>query len=195
MRSRVIQSETSSSQTHIPVVDLASAPRPRPQRRLLGVLARLPFTLAVGGLVLVLGVVTGALWNPLVERPLLDGVAYGLPALQEGRWWTPLTGLFFAQTPAQYVATLGTFLLLCGFAELRLGTRRVIPVALGTQLAGTLGAAALLAAGSGHGWAWADATAQVRDVGFSAGALGAAAAASAALVAPWRGRLRAGLLG
>src|SRR5690349_14402237 len=165
MRSRVIQGETSSTQAHVPVVDLANAARPRPEHPLLRVLAQVPFTLAVGGLVLLLGVVTGALWNPLVGRPLLDDVAYGLPALQEGRWWTPLTGLFFAQAPAQYVATLGSFLVLCGFAEFRLGTRRVIPVALGTQLAATLGAAALLAAGSGHGWAWADATAQVRDLG------------------------------
>jgi hypothetical protein len=208
MKSKVIQGENPSGpvkghEEQVPVVELGvrgsdargAGVDVTPRRRVLGLLAAVPFTLSVGGLMLALGVVTGALWRPLVQRPLLDGVAFGLPALREGRWWTPLTGLFFAQTPAQYLPTLGGFLLLCGFAELRLGTRRVVPAALVTQLAGVLGAAALLAVSSGHGSAWADATALVRDVGFSAGALGAAAAASATLPAPWRGRVRAVLLG
>ena len=37
--------------------------------------------------------------------------------------------------------TLGTFVLLCGFAEYRMGTRRAAATAVVTQLAGVLGAA------------------------------------------------------
>src|SRR5436190_1300409 len=73
---------------------------------------RIPFTLAVVALMLVAGVVTGALWWPLPGSPWWGRVAYGLPALEAGRWWTPLTGVFFASTPLQYVAVAGGFLVL-----------------------------------------------------------------------------------
>jgi hypothetical protein len=94
----------------------------------------------------------------------------------------------------QYVPVAGGFLVLVGFAELLLQTRRTAVVTVGAQLAGVLGTAALLWATRGHGWPWADRTSVELDVGFSAGALGAAAAATVALRTPWRGRLRAALL-
>ncbi len=143
---------------------------------------------------LVLGIVTGTLWSALSGRPLLDVVAYGLPALQDGRWWTPVTGAFFALNPLEYIPVVGGFLLLAGFAELRLGTRRAAMVTVALQLGAVLAASAFFALTSGHGWPWADEMALQLDVGFSAGALGVAAAASATLGSPWRGRLRAVLL-
>src|SRR3954468_3406566 len=154
---------------------------------------KIPFTLSVAVLTLLAGVAAASLWRPLRGQSLMDVVAYGLPALSEGRWWSPAPGVLFAQTPLQYVPTLGSFVLLCGFAEYRMGTRRAAGTAVVTQLAGVLGAAALLAIVSGHGWLWADQTALTRDVGFSAGALGAASAATATLSAPWRGRARIAL--
>ncbi len=151
---------------------------------------RVPFSLAVVATMLVLGLVTQSLWSPLRDRALLDAVAYGLPAFQAGRWWTPVSGAFFALVPVQYLPVAGGALLLLGWSELRLGTRRVAVAALAGHLAGVLGAALLLLLLSQTTWAWADRTATVLDVGFSAGALGAVAAASATLVPPWRGRLR-----
>src|SRR3954465_11805700 len=153
---------------------------------------RIPFTLSVALLTLLAGLPTTALWRPRRTQPLMDGVAYGLPALSEGRWWTPATGVLFAQTPLQYLATLGSFVILCGFAEYRLGTLRAIVTATGAQRAGVLGAAAILAVAQGHGWLWADRTALVRDLGFSAGALGAASAANATPAPPLRGRAPGG---
>ena len=41
----------------------------------------------------------GACGSPFAENPLFDVVAYGLPALREGRWWTPITGTFFVDQP------------------------------------------------------------------------------------------------
>ncbi len=154
---------------------------------------KIPFTLSVAVLTLLAGLASTSLWRPLRNQSLLDAVAYGVPAFSAGRWWTPATGVLFAQTPLQYVPTLGSFVLLCGFAEYRMGTRRAAGTAVVTQLAGVLGAAALLVIVSGHGWLWADQTALTRDVGFSAGALGAASAATATLSAPWRGRTRIAL--
>ncbi len=161
---------------------IASAPR------------RIPFTLAVIAVMLIAAVVTGALWSPLSGSAWWGRIAYGLPALETGRWWTPPTGSFFASIPVQYVPVAGGFLVLVGFAELLLRTRRTVLVVTATQLAGVLGTAAILWITRGHGWPWADRTSVELDVGFSAGALGAAAAATAALRTPWRGRLRAGLL-
>ncbi|WP_207555781.1 bifunctional lysylphosphatidylglycerol flippase/synthetase MprF [Intrasporangium flavum] len=152
---------------------------------------RVPFTLGVVALMLVLGVATQTLWSPLRERPLLDVVAYGLPALEAGRWWTPVTGAFFALVPAQYLPVAGGALVLLGWSELRLGTRGAALAATTCHLAGVLGASVLLWPLARTTWSWAHTTAAVLDVGFSAGALGAVAAASATLRPPWRGRLRA----
>jgi lysylphosphatidylglycerol synthetase-like protein (DUF2156 family) len=154
------------------------------------VVRAVPFTIGVVGLMLVLGIGTGTLWDPLADRDLLDTVAYGLPALQDGRWWTPLTGAFFALTPAQYLPVAGGAALLLGWSEWRLGTRRVAIAAVASHLVGVLVAALLLLPLSGTGWAWAQRTAEVLDAGFSTGVLGAFAAASVTLRPPWRGRVR-----
>ncbi|MBW8730476.1 MAG: DUF2156 domain-containing protein, partial [Terrabacter sp.] len=140
---------------------------------------------------LVLALATGTLWNALEDRDLVDQVAYGLPAHQDGRWWTPVTGAFFALTPGQYLPVAGGALLMVGWSEWRLGTRRVAVAATSTHLAGVLLASLFLLVVDGTGWEWAARLATELDAGFSAGALGAVAAASATLTPPWRGRLRA----
>ena len=159
--------------------------------RALALARRLPFTLAVVGTMLLVGVATGTLWSALEDRDLLHHVAYGLPALQDGRWWTPVTGAFFALTPAQYLPVAGGALLMVGWSEWRLGTRRVAVAATTTHLAGVLLASLFLLVVGDTGWEWAARLAAELDAGFSAGALGAVAAASATLTPPWRGRLRA----
>ena len=159
--------------------------------RALAFARRLPFTLAVVGTMLLVGVATSTLWSALEDRDLLHHVAYGLPALQDGRWWTPVTGAFFALTPAQYLPVAGGALLMVGWSEWRLGTRRVAVAATTTHLAGVLLASLFLLVVGDTGWEWAARLAAELDAGFSAGALGAVAAASATLTPPWRGRLRA----
>ena len=161
-------------------------------RAVLGVLRGVPFTIAVVVVMLVLGISTRTLWDPLVDRDLMAVVAYGLPAFQAGRWYTVVTGALFALTPAQYLAVTGGFALLVGWSEWRLGTKRAALATVGAQAAGILGAAGFLAlvGGTSSGWSWAARVADDLDVGFSAGALGAVAAASVTLLPPWRGRLR-----
>jgi lysylphosphatidylglycerol synthetase-like protein (DUF2156 family) len=149
-----------------------------------------PFTIGVVALMVALGIVTMTLWDPLEDRSLRDTVAYGLPAFQDGRWWTPATGAFFALTPAQYLPVVGGAAVLLGWSEWRLGTRRVAIAAVSSHLVGVLGAAMVLLPLSATGWGWAERTATMLDTGFSAGVLGAAAAASVTLLPPWRGRVR-----
>ena len=158
--------------------------------RVAAIARRIPFTLTVVVVMLVVAVAAGTLWSPANEKPWFDQIAYGLPSFEAGRWYTVVTGVFVALVPLQYLPVAGGFLLLVGFAETRLGTARTALVTVAAQVAGVLGAALFLHLVSGHGWLWADRTAEVLDVGFSAGAMGAAAAASAGLRVPWRGRLR-----
>ncbi|MGW8566493.1 bifunctional lysylphosphatidylglycerol flippase/synthetase MprF [Isoptericola sp. NPDC055881] len=150
---------------------------------------RIPFTLAVVGTMLVLGVVTGALWSPFAEHPWFDDVAFGAPALADGRWWTPVTGSFFALSPWEYLPVAGVFLLLVGWAEHRLGTRRAALAACTCQVVGVVGTSLLLALLARTGWAWAVRVGGELDVGFSAGVVGAATVTALSLPAPWRTRV------
>ncbi|WP_374969579.1 bifunctional lysylphosphatidylglycerol flippase/synthetase MprF [Terrabacter sp. BE26] len=151
---------------------------------------RLPLTSALVVLVLTLSVVSRALWDPLVGRPLHASVTYGLPALEDGTWWTVFVGAFFAVKPYQYVPILLGLVAFGGFAEWRLGTRRTAIALLSCHVVAVLGTAALLWLTRQHGYVWTTTLARVRDAGPSAAFLGAAAAASVTLTPPWRGRLR-----
>ncbi|MFD6133988.1 bifunctional lysylphosphatidylglycerol flippase/synthetase MprF [Isoptericola sp. NPDC060257] len=171
----------------------AAAPPPTASTTpgLLRTARRVPFTLGVVALMLVLGVVTGALWSPFEDHPWFDVVAFGAPAFADGRWWTPVTGSLFALEPWEYVAVAGVFLLLVGWTELHLGTRRAVVTAVTCQLVGVVGTAGSLALLARTGWDWAERLAQVLDVGFSAGVVGAVTVTALSLAPPWRFRLSA----
>jgi len=154
---------------------------------------RLPFTSAVVLVMIVLALVTGSFWRAAEDAAWYPSVAYGVPSLEAGRWWTLLSGPFFAVVPVFYVAMTGSFAVLVGWAEWRLGTRLATITAVVGQLVGILTALGFLFLVRGHGWAWADRTAELLDVGFSAGSLAAAAVTSAVLRPPWRLRLRLAL--
>ncbi|MGO4600163.1 bifunctional lysylphosphatidylglycerol flippase/synthetase MprF [Terrabacter sp. 2RAF25] len=166
------------------------APTAAGRRSVADIARRVPFTVVAVGTMLVLGVLTSSLWQSLQDRSLFQAVAYGLPALEQGRVWTPVTGAFFALVPAQYLPVAGGALVLLGWSEWRLGTRRTVVAAIGCHLVGVLGASLFLLAFRTVGWDWAQRLSKTLDVGLSAGALGAVAAASATLTPPWRGRLR-----
>ncbi|PPK64997.1 DUF2156 domain-containing protein [Actinokineospora auranticolor] len=154
---------------------------------------RVPFTSAVVLAMLVLAVATGALWDAAEDRAAYPFVAYGVPSMEAGRWWTMLTGPFFAVVPWYYLPMVGSFALLAGFAEWQLGTRRAMAVTIGGQFASVCVATVFLALCRDSGWEWAERLGGTLDVGFSGGALAAVAVASGTLRAPWRLRLRAGL--
>jgi lysylphosphatidylglycerol synthetase-like protein (DUF2156 family) len=179
------------------MTEAASAAEPAAGGRIRGTVAvlrqRLPFTSGVTLAMLVLAVATGALWNAAEDRAAFPFVAYGLPSLEEGRWWTMLTGPFFAVVPLYYLPMVGSFALFAGFAEWKLGTRRAMAVTIGGQFASVLVATQFLALCRNSGWLWAERVAGSLDVGFSGGALVAVAVASATLRPPWALRLRAGL--
>lgn len=158
-------------------------------------LRRVPFTASVVLLIVVLAIATGTAWSPLERSDWYADVGFGPPALQDGRWWTVVTGSLFALQPLQYPVVLVFFALPVGLCEWRLGTRRTAAVVTIGQVLGVVLGGLLVIALSHTGWGWAQRTATDLDVGFSAGALAAATVVSADLRRPWRGRLRLAVFG
>ena len=150
-------------------------------------LRRYPFT-SLGLLVIVtLGVLFGTFVTEVVDHPLGDRIAYGVPAFQDGRWWSVFTGVPFAITPLCYVAVLASFAAFVGFLEHRVGTVRAVAVWAIGHVAGVFGAVGLVdLTGS--------ALVSAVDVGPSGGAMAAAAVATATLTPRWRLWTRAGLV-
>jgi hypothetical protein len=151
---------------------------------------RVPFTSAVVLAMVVLSVASRALWVPIESLPVFRYVGFGLPAFDDGRWYTLAFGAFFALIPVYYLFVAGGFALLVGFSEFRLGTPRTILVTVGGHLVGVMGAAAVLAIGRGTTWPWAARIGAMTDVGFSAGMLAAVCVASVTLSTPWGLRIR-----
>ncbi|GAA1834355.1 DUF2156 domain-containing protein [Pseudonocardia ailaonensis] len=155
---------------------------------------RIPFTLSVLVATLLVGMFTRAIWEPVWRRDWFPQIAYGVPALREGKIWTVLTGWFFSLTPGQYATGLIMFALIVGACEIRMGTRVVAVAAIAGQIGGVLLASLLVWALSATPWPWAEHLATVRDVGFTTGTLCVLAVTTAALRSPWRLRVRAVLI-
>ena len=155
--------------------------------------SRIPFTVTVVVLMLVAGLVGRTIWRPLWREGWFPAVAYGVPAVREGRVWTLLTGPFFAITPGQFVSGVLLFAIIVGACEIRMGTRVTAVTAIAGQVGGVLVASLLVWALSNTPWTWAVDLATVRDAGFTTGTVTVLAVTTAALRSPWRLRVRAAL--
>ncbi|KQR92104.1 MAG: DUF2156 domain-containing protein [Microbacterium ginsengisoli] len=162
----------------------AAAPTRHP---VITVVARIPATLITLGLVLVAGLVSAALWFPLRENHAWRYLAYGLPSLLEGHWWTPLTGALLVHSPILYPVVIVSF---AGMAYLefhrgwKVATRYFVIGQIGTVLVAAL-IVWLLAM---TGWPWAVAQSHHLDVGPSGGTMACIAAAVGLFRPPWRVR-------
>lgn len=155
-------------------------------------LRRHPLTVTVVLVMLTMGVLTGTLWavHPS-DTGLLAELSYGLPSLEQGKWWTLLTGAMILPRPEFYLLVCTLIAIGLGRYETRVGVARAAVALIGTQLIGTAGAALLLWPWQGSSWPWAATLAGQVDLGLSAGALGVAGAATVLLSDTWRRRARA----
>lgn len=159
---------------------------------ILRVARHLPATLITVLAVLVIGVLSQGLWEPFDESSGMDIWAYGLPALEAGRWWTPVTGTFFVAEPWLFVPTIIGFIGM-GALEYARGTRVVLAYFWIGQIVAVLATSLLLAALSVFsGWEWVQDTGATLDVGASGGTFACIAAVIGLLASPWR--LRAWLV-
>lgn len=157
------------------------------------VAVRLPFTIGLWCLILIVGVATGSLWGSASDKTWYADVAYGVPSFGDHRWWTLLSSGAVETSPGIYVVSLIAVAAGIGWAEWRLGTARVFAVAVGGFVVVELICAFLLwllTRGS-LSWAWADQVADARTVGAMTMVICAVAVATATLRSPWRLRLRA----
>jgi len=151
-------------------------------------LRRYPFTAGGLAVLVVFGGLFGTFVTQVLDQPWGARISYGLPAFEDGRWWSVFTGVPFAITPLCYVAVLASFAGFVGFAEHRLGTARTAAVWVAGHVAGVFGAVLLVSMTD-------SALVSALDVGPSGGAMAAAAVLTATLRP--RGRLlaRVGLVG
>ncbi|MCZ4302310.1 bifunctional lysylphosphatidylglycerol flippase/synthetase MprF [Microbacterium oxydans] len=148
---------------------------------------RIPATLTMVVLILAVGVIWRGLWTPFEDSDLFPTVAYGLPNLAEGKWWTPLTGTFFVNQPWVYVFTIAGFWGMA-YLEFRRGTRVAVAYYAVGQLFAIFATALVLLVLSSFPWAWATTQAQALDVGASGGTMACIAAAVGLFRPPWRVR-------
>ncbi|MGN8553251.1 UNVERIFIED_CONTAM: DUF2156 domain-containing protein [Microbacterium sp. SLM126] len=160
---------------------------PRSRHPFLSALARIPATLALIAALLTIGVIWGGLWSPFAENPLFESVAYGLPALAEGRWWTPVTGTFFVDHPIVYPFVIASFAGLA-FLEHRRGSVVALAYFAIGQLFAIFASALFLWLTAMLPWPWAQVEATMLDVGPSGGTMAGIAAAVGLLASPWRVR-------
>ena len=172
---------------------MTNAPATRPRPGILRLLGRIPGTLTFLAIALVCGILTQALWEPFTKSPLWDTLAYGLPALDEGRWWTPITGTFLNNAPWVYIInTIALWGMAC--LEYMRGWRVAMLYYWIGQLFAIFAAALLLWALAFTGWEWAVTESQLLDVGWSGGAFACMAAAVGRFRSPWRVRAWLALL-
>jgi len=160
------------------------SPSPHP---VMAVVRRIPATLTMVLLIIAVGVVWSGLWAPFEDTALFQTVAYGLPNLADGKWWTPLTGTFFVNQPWVYLFTIAGFWGM-GYLEFRRGSRVALAYYWLGQLFAIFATALLLYVLSQFPWAWAAEQAQALDVGASGGTMACIAAAVGLFRPPWRVR-------
>ncbi|MBT2496976.1 DUF2156 domain-containing protein [Microbacterium sp. ISL-59] len=160
------------------------SPTPHPA---IAVVRRIPATLIMVLLILIVGLIWNGLWAPFEDTKLFQTVAYGLPNLVDGKWWTPLTGTFFVNQPWVYVFTIAGFWGMA-YLEFRRGSRVALAYYWIGQLFAIFATALLLLVLSQFPWAWATTQAQALDVGASGGTMACIAAAVGLFRPPWRVR-------
>ncbi|TQL54281.1 rhomboid family intramembrane serine protease [Subtercola boreus] len=151
---------------------------------------RTPFTASLLGLFLVAAVATGALWDPIIQRSWYPDIAYGVPSTLDGRWWTVITGTFFARLPIHYAILVVGLLVGVGWAERTFGTFRAFGIFAGGQIVAVVGTSFFLLSARSFDSDWASALTTNYDVGPSGGIFACLAAVLVTLRAPWRLRAR-----
>lgn len=158
----------------------------------LTVVRRLPFTVALAAALLIVGATTGSLWGRASDKSWYREVAFGLPSLREGRWWTPVSSAFVEPGPWLYLLALVAIIIGMGWAEWQLGTVKAVLVGVGGHLIASLLSVLLvwLLSSGVTSWRWAEQLADSRAAGVGALVVSAVAVASATVRSPWRLRVR-----
>ena len=156
--------------------------------------SRSPVTLALVVILWIVGAVTGSLLDGPSED-LQGSIAAGVPAFQDGAWWTPLTSAFFAGDLITYVGVTILLLIVGSLCERRWGSVRMLWMTLLVQIVGVgLGVGVVALANALFDWQWAEYLAIDYAVGATPLIAGLLMTYSAGRSALWRRRIRIGVL-
>ncbi|TLM85132.1 bifunctional lysylphosphatidylglycerol flippase/synthetase MprF [Pseudarthrobacter sp. NamE5] len=183
-----------SAERQVRTIALAWSTVGRPAlRQATGELKSTPFTLAVLGVFLAAGAVTGSfLAGPPQHLLGLAGVSG--PGLRDGNWWSLFTSMFFATNPLAYLTASLMIVLLLGLAERKLGTRAAAALLLGGQFAAVTLFLLVTQLAVYLGDGWLDRMTDDVLIGPYAPLLTAGLAGSARLSVLWQRRLRTAVL-
>ncbi len=151
--------------------------------------SRQPVALAYALTLLLSALFTGPINGPGKSVRMLLGTGYQ-PVVEDGRWWTPLTSVFFVDNGAElFLALLGSIFLL-GYAERLMGTGRTLVVFLGSAVLGAVGGILLQSAGVAGGELWSRGVSDLFALDPFTPIAGAIMAASFYAGPLWRRRIR-----
>ncbi|MFD9906576.1 phosphatidylglycerol lysyltransferase domain-containing protein [Streptomyces sp. NPDC059063] len=150
---------------------------------------RAPVTVFLVVALWAVGLFTGSLGGG-PEDALLDDVGVGVPALADGRWWTPLTSALWCSGIGNYIGSTLLLLLIGSAAEARMGSVRTAVVLVLGQVLGSLLGTGVVKIGelAGEDWLAELASDLAATPGIAACAVGAFL--SFRLSALWRRRLQ-----
>lgn len=158
-------------------------------RPLRALLRSSPTTVGITVVLVLASTLAGTLTGP-ASAETASWWAAGVSTTLGGRPWTAVTALLVASDPLQLLLDVVLVLVLLAVAERRLGSVRTLVAFLLTGAVGTTAGALLQSAGSAAGEWWASDTVGDHTFDPLIGAVGALIAATAAMGALWRRRLR-----
>ncbi|MET8685703.1 DUF2156 domain-containing protein [Streptomyces sp. NPDC004732] len=154
---------------------------------------RAPVTVFVVVALWAVGAFTGSLGSG-PSGTLLSDIGVGVPALTDGRWWTPLTSVLWCPGIGNYIGSTLLLLLLGSAAEQRMGSLRTAVVLFLGQVLGSLLGTGIVKLGALAGEDWLDDLSRNLTATPGIGACAVGAFLSYRLDALWRRRLQLGLI-
>jgi lysylphosphatidylglycerol synthetase-like protein (DUF2156 family) len=156
-------------------------------------LRRVPVTLGFVVILIVAAATTGIVNGP--NSATLAVVSTGFRQLiLAGRWWTPVTSVFFVQSLGQLLFVLLAAAVCIGLAELRIGSLRTLAIGLVSSTAGIILGIVMQELGVLRGEMWSRDVIEFRVVDPTLVIVGVVLAASAFTGTIWRSRIRVATL-
>ena len=148
-----------------------------------------PFTSAVVVSILLLALCTGPLRGPSGGIRAWIGTGFE-PVVENGRWWTPITSVFFTSSLVELFTVIAAAALLLGWAERLLGSARTALAFVATTVVGTFAGIGLQALGARGNELWAHGVIEFVTLDPLTAIGGTIATASAFASVLWRRRIR-----